>query len=105
MTINSIEVLVREWAIKRGLNDGTGKFKSQSFKQLAKLSEEVGELANSIIKKHPSDFEDAIGDCIVVLIILAFQNGTSIASCLDSAWNEIKDRQGKTENGIFIKDQ
>jgi hypothetical protein len=24
---------------------------------------------------------------------------------LESAWNEIKDRKGKTQNGIFVKEE
>jgi hypothetical protein len=28
-----------------------------------------------------------------------------IVECVSSAWNEIKDRKGKTENGVFLKDE
>jgi hypothetical protein len=40
----------------------------------------------------------------VVLIILANQLGHDFDKCLESAYNEIKDRTGRTENGNFIKD-
>jgi NTP pyrophosphatase (non-canonical NTP hydrolase) len=105
MTINSIEVLIREWADDRKLNDKAGPFGSQSFKQLAKLTEESGEIAEALIKKKIDDLKDGIGDVIVVLIILAYQNNTSIADCLELAYNEIKDRTGKTVDGVFIKEE
>lgn len=31
--------------------------------------------------------------------------GHSLRTCLNSAWNEIKNREGKTENGVFVKNQ
>ena len=30
--------------------------------------------------------------------------GYSLESCLESAWNEIKDRKGKTQDGHFVKE-
>ena len=47
---------------------------------------------------------DGIGDCAVVLIILAAQNGLTFEECLDHAWDEIKGRTGKLEDGLFKKD-
>ena len=47
---------------------------------------------------------DGIGDVFVTLIILAAQNGLKPEDCLQSAWDEIKNRTGKTVNGVFIKD-
>lgn len=35
---------------------------------------------------------------------LAKLNGLSLEDCAEAAWNEIKDRTGKTKNGIFVKD-
>jgi len=39
------------------------------------------------------------------LIILSKQLGYEPSECLESAWNEIKDRKGKTQNGIFVKEE
>jgi len=29
--------------------------------------------------------------------------GLTPSQCLEAAWNEIKDRTGKTVNGVFVK--
>ena len=47
---------------------------------------------------------DGIGDCVVVLTNLAELIGTPIEECIDIAYNEIKDRKGKMNNGTFKKD-
>jgi len=33
------------------------------------------------------------------------QLGYTSAECLEAAWNEIKDRKGKTEGGVFIREK
>tara|TARA_R100000951_G_scaffold95371_1_gene84382 strand:+ start:319 stop:840 length:522 start_codon:yes stop_codon:yes gene_type:complete len=91
---------VIEWAEERGLIK-----KENATKQFMKLTEEVGELANAILKKDPYETIDAIGDIQVVLIILCEQLDLNINKCLESAYDEIKDRKGKTVNGTFIKEQ
>ena len=118
--------------------------------QKLKLIEEVGEIANAIVKNKKEDIIDGIGDCFVVLTILAEQNeeqfltytvnekfyedsiladllasiiyfeynveievllelckrfNLNIVDCVSSAWNEIKDRKGRTLNNIFYKDE
>ena len=116
--------------------------------QKLKLIEEVGEIANAIVKNKKEEQLDGIGDAFVVLTILAKQNGEEfetvdvysnfedteladllamiiyseynvdfgvflelckkldldIVDCVSSAWNEIKDRKGRTEGGVFLKD-
>jgi NTP pyrophosphatase (non-canonical NTP hydrolase) len=116
---------IRNWAKDKGIYD-KGDVKTQYIK----LQEEAGELAKAIMNEDYDEFVDAIGDCIVVLTNLAelgnkFFDTTSeyyedvvgdggskmcfpstkisIESCIDSAWNEIKDRKGKMQNGTFIK--
>lgn len=46
-----------------------------------------------------------MGDIFVTLIILCKQLGLDSIDCLESAYNKIKGRQGKTINGQFIKDE
>lgn len=75
-----------------------------ALKQYSKLQEESNELLLSILNKDPYEQQDALGDCFVVLIILANQLGHDIDECLKSAYEEIKDRKGQTINGNFIKD-
>ena len=73
--------------------------------QFAKTVSEVGELGDALIKNDHEDIKDAIGDTVVTLIILAKQCGLDIEDCLESAYNVIKHRTGKTnEMGTFIKD-
>ena len=91
--------LIREWAEDRGLYKG-GDTKTQSLK----LVEEVGEICRAILKDNHSDIEDGIGDAVVVLTNLAELQGTSIEACIERAYNEIKDRTGKMDNGTFKKD-
>lgn len=45
-----------------------------------------------------------MGDIFVTLIILCEQLGLNPIKCLDMAYEKIKDRKGKTINGVFIKE-
>lgn len=89
---------VINWAKDKGLLKP-----ENSTKQFIKTVEELGEVASALAKGNRQGFIDGIGDVVVTLIILAEQNGLDIEDCLEVAWNEIKDRTGKTVNGVFIK--
>ena len=91
--------LIREWANDRGLYDG-GDPKTQALK----LAEEVGETCRAILKQDKPEIIDGIGDCVVVLTNLAELTGTPIEECIARAYDEIKDRKGKMNNGTFKKD-
>ena len=88
---------VIQWANERNLILGSDP-KSQALK----LVSEVGELADNINKR--ADCRDDIGDCLVVLTIIAEQKGYTIQECLDIAYNDIKDRKGVMFNGCFVKE-
>jgi len=90
--------LIRTWATERGLYD-----KGDTKTQFCKLMEEGGELGRAILKNDNEEFVDAIGDMVVVLTNLAHLGGTTIEQCIDSAYNEIKNRKGKMSNGTFVK--
>ena len=94
-----MDAKILEWAEERGI-----LIPDNATKQMLKLTEEVGELAGAIAKNNKIDQIDAIGDIQVVLIILSEQLGINYKEALESAYNVIKDRKGKTVNGIFIKD-
>jgi hypothetical protein len=47
---------------------------------------------------------DAIGDMYVVMANIAERNKSSMETCANMAWNEIKDRTGKMINGTFVKE-
>lgn len=87
------------WANDRNLIQG-----SSITMQYIKLSEEQGELAEAIAKGRPKQALDSIGDMCVVLAILAAQYGSSLEDCIDIAYDEIKDRKGRMQNGVFIKE-
>ena len=97
--MKNIKEKVLEWGDARNLLHN-----ENALKQYSKLQEESNELLIGILNKDPYEIIDALGDIQVVLIILANQLGFDIDECLESAYNEIKDRTGKTENGNFIKD-
>ena len=101
---------VEEWAIKRGLvndnYDGLGENGHAPLpdKQMLKLVEEVGETARALAYNDTDELRDGIGDCVVCLIVLAAQCNMTLEECMDAAWDEIKDRTGKLEDGLFKKD-
>jgi NTP pyrophosphatase (non-canonical NTP hydrolase) len=90
--------LIREWAQERGIYD-----KGDSKTQYIKLMEESGELAQAILKDDEPEVIDAIGDMVVVLTNLAKLRGHNIEDCIQSAYDEIKNRKGKMDNGTFVK--
>ena len=90
---------VGQWADAKGLLKP-----ENAARQMLKVMEEVGETAGALAKNNESELKDGIGDSFVTLIILANQCGFTPNECLEAAWNEIKDRKGKTENGVFIKE-
>ena len=87
-----------EWAKDRNLIEG-----STCKDQTLKLVQEVGELSDSICKQK-SPIDD-IGDCIVVLTILAEQSGLTIQQCISHAYDDIKHRKGRMVDGVFIKNE
>ena len=91
--------LIRDWADERGLYEN-GDPKTQALK----LVEEVGETCRAILKKDRAEAIDGIGDCVVVLTNLAELMDISIEECIEAAYDEIKDRTGKMENGTYKKD-
>lgn len=97
--INEFEP-IRTWAHQKGILS-KGDWKTQYIK----LQEEAGELAKSILKEDTEEFIDAIGDCVVVLTNLAALKGLNIEDCINSAYNVIKQRTGKIDNGTFVKDK
>ena len=96
--VNQFE-LIREWAKERGLYD-----KGDSKTQTLKLMEEAGEICRAVLKNDREAIIDGIGDCVVVLTNLAELNNMSIEECIRYAYDEIKDRTGKMDNGTFKKD-
>lgn len=96
--MNDLIKKVNQWFFDRDLAEGDG------LGQLQKLHEEIYELVEARIVNDFSAEVDAIGDITVVLIGYCLQRGLTLEQCLESAYNEIKDRTGKLVNGVFVKD-
>ena len=90
---------IKRWAINRGLE------KAEPSKQMLKLIEEVGELASGIAKGKKDLIVDSLGDVYVVLYILSLQLKLDFETCVEIAYDEIKDRKGVMKNGIFVKEK
>lgn len=73
--------------------------------QFMKVTEELGELAEGINKDKPEQIKDSLGDVLVTLILLAEDLNLNLLDCLNSAWNEIKDRKGQVKDGSFVKEE
>ena len=91
---------IREWAEAKGIYE-----KGDPKTQYIKLLEEVGELAQAILKDDDDEFCDAIGDCVVVLTNLAKLKGHNIEDCINGSYQIIAKRKGQMVNGTFVKDK
>ena len=98
MNLNELTDKIRIWATERGLDE------AQPEKQMLKLVEEIGELAEGLAKGNLDEVIDSIGDSYVVLTILAMQLDLNIEDCVKVAYEEIADRRGKMVNGVFVKE-
>ena len=105
------------WAKDKGILDN-----STPLKQIEKTREELEETRDALVRLYEmarmsadsslvirakdvrEQLKDGIGDTIVTLIILAELCGTDIETCLDKAWDEIKDRKGEMIDGFFVKE-
>lgn len=54
--------------------------------------------------KTKESLKDAIGDMDVVMINIAERNSLTKTECLESAYDDIKDRKGVMVDGMFIKE-
>ena len=100
MTFDELIENITQWA------DDKEILSSENVPQQSmKVMEELGETVGAILKQKKTDeVIDGIGDIFVTVIILSKQLGLDPTECLESAWNEIKDRKGKTVDGTFIRE-
>nr|WP_320061326.1 MazG-like family protein [Caldibacillus thermoamylovorans] len=96
--MDDLTVKIHEWAVYRNLHT------ADPNKQMLKLIEEVGELATGIAKDNEWKIADSIGDVYVVLTILSMQLGLNISTCVENAYEEIKNRKGKMIKGVYVKE-
>ena len=94
-----VEAKTVEWANARNIILG-----ASPDKQTLKLGSEFGELCDNIGKGRYESAKDDLGDCFILLVILAQQIGSTLEECANVAYNDIKDRKGKMVNGMFVKE-
>ena len=94
-----LSLYVIKWAEERGIfNDG------DPLAQLDKTQEELNETIEAVKNDDPAEIADGIGDMLVTIIIAAKMMDLDPTTCLEQAYNEIKDRTGKMVDGKFVKD-
>lgn len=103
-TLSDLINKINHWADERSLKQADPKI------QWMRVTEEVGEIRDVLLK--PTKFtepqaalKDAIGDTLVTIIVLAHQLDLDVTECLDIAYEEIKNRNGKMINGTFVKEE
>ena len=89
---------ITQWHHDRNLIKG-----STDKDQFCKLMQEAGELSDSICKGK--DVRDDLGDMMVVMLNIMERNKITLAECLETAYNDIKDRKGRMVDGVFVKEQ
>ena len=96
-----LEMKIGQWGEARGIVQN-----SNPAAQAIKTYEEVMELRDAIRTNNRDEMKDAYGDILVTLIMGCATADIDLVSCLELAYNEIKDRKGYlTPEGIFVKEQ
>lgn len=101
---NTVMAIAREqdvikWANERGIFE-----QSNPESQHAKTCEEVRELSEALAVHDRAEIKDALGDITVTLILQAKMHGWTLGECLESAYQVIKNRKGRMEGGLFVKE-
>jgi len=115
MDIQELIDNVRAWGIAKGITGPNGK--GTLLGQLEKTQEELTETRDAAVMHDVSVatdstlameshdmIKDGIGDTVVTLILAAEMAGLRFEDCLAAAYDEIKGRTGRMEDGVFIKD-
>lgn len=100
MTFESLQDEIIQWGYARNIIST-----KNTHKQFMKVTEELGELAEGINKDNQGQIKDSLGDILVTLIILSRDLNVDLLDCLRGAYGVIKDRTGKTVNGVFVKEE
>ena len=96
LDLPALETLVVKWYHYRNLING-----STDKDQVLKLTQEVGELSDSIC--HQESPIDDLGDIMVVIMNILERHGLSITDCLRHSYKDIMHRTGRMVDGVFIK--
>jgi NTP pyrophosphatase (non-canonical NTP hydrolase) len=112
MSIKALEKQVIEWARDRGIFEGSD-IGSRHMKFEEECTELMWELFPPCLERNnfipvPIDIERVkleAGDVLVTLINLLHPMGLDLETCLDAAYQKIKDRKGRMINGSFVKSE
>jgi NTP pyrophosphatase (non-canonical NTP hydrolase) len=100
MSYRELEMKVIQWGEARGIVQN-----STPYAQAQKTQEELNELFDAIVKQDKDAMKDAYGDILVTLIMGCACADVDLVSCLELAYNEIKDRKGYLNaDGVFVKE-
>ena len=101
MAYDAVEMKIIQWSEKRKIIPN-----STPSTQLLKCMSELGELADATIKNDHDGIIDGVGDVMVCLVNYCALQDINLVTCMESAFNEIKNRKGTLlSNGVFLKDE
>jgi NTP pyrophosphatase (non-canonical NTP hydrolase) len=89
------------WGLDRNITAEGG---ATALSQIKKLKEEVQEIEDALLEGDEKAAKDGVGDSLVVLLQICRLAGFDLGECLGMAWEEIKDRKGYMEDGVFVKE-
>lgn len=95
-----LTIAIEKWGEEKGIFE-----KGTVVTQLKKLCEELGEVVDAIKQGDVEEAKLEIGDCRVVLTLLAKMIGSDIDECSQLAYDKISKRNGKMVNGVFVKEE
>lgn len=96
----TLALRVEKWAKDKGILDN-----ATLSDQALKTWEEAEELLHAATTRNADEYRDALGDCLVTLIIGAKMSSNDLIDCLEDVLQIIEKRTGKMENGMFVKDK
>ena len=97
--MNNVFAGIRSWAVGKNLILG-----STWEKQFVKFEEESLEAMTAMMDGDKTQIQDELGDCAVVLTIMAAQHGLNLEECLEHCLAKISKRKGTVVDGIFVKE-
>jgi NTP pyrophosphatase (non-canonical NTP hydrolase) len=99
-TYADIEIKIIQWSEARKIIPN-----STPATQLLKAVSEMGELADATIKNDRDSILDAVGDVMVCLVNYCALQDINLVSCMQVAYDQIKNRKGiLLPNGVFVKE-
>ena len=99
MSYANIEIKIIQWAEARRIIPN-----AKPHTQLMKAVSEMGELCDAELKGHMPLIKDGVGDVLVCLINYCALKDINLVSCIEEAYEQIKDRKGTTlPDGTFVK--